>query len=140
MFRASVGIGLGLGGSAKIGPVDVGCLGGVDLSLGNYYGAKGVHLSGDFGIPALARGELVYVDKDDGRVGLSSLVALPFYPAIRASKVKEVQEALPYLYTRPTEVAVSAYAGFFAVHLGFDVGVPVRGFFHSARLAAGGVD
>lgn len=139
-FRASAGIGLGIGGSAKVGPVDVGCLGGVDLAVGNYYDDAGGHLAGDVGLPGLARLEVVAFDKTEARLGLSSLLLLPFYPLMLASDDEKAQEGVPFLYARPFEVAVSAYAVIFAIHLGFDPSVIVRDVARFVSLAAGGAD
>ncbi|HZU99719.1 MAG TPA: hypothetical protein VFF73_23610 [Planctomycetota bacterium] len=119
-FRASIGVGLGLGGSVRAGPVDVGCLGGVDASWGNCYGVVGSHVSADIGLPGVARIELVLPGGTHGeplRAGVFGPAAVGLYPFLDEKLKGEVR---PYIIPRPCEVSVSLYALFLAFHFGFD--------------------
>ncbi|HZV03194.1 MAG TPA: hypothetical protein VFF73_41200, partial [Planctomycetota bacterium] len=112
-FRASAGFGIGLGASARVGVLDVGCMGGYSHEWGNCYGLQGSMTTGEFGIPVLGRreflrGEAEGVDRDR-REGL-----FPMVFALTESGKTE------YYLNRPTEVAIAVYAGFFSFHLGFE--------------------
>lgn len=119
-FRASAGPCLGLGGSVRAGPADVGLLGGVSLEWGNAYGAVGSMVTAELGL-GIARGELLAdgsarratASKAPLRARLEGLIpdiADPFLDPEPAS----------FLVNRPAELAVSLYAVFFSFHLGVD--------------------
>jgi hypothetical protein len=136
-FRASIGLGLGLGGSVRAGPVDVGCLGGVDASFGNCYGVVGSHVSADIGLPGIARIELVLPGgKHDEplRAGVFGPAAVALYPFLDEKLQGEVR---PYIIPRPCEVSVSLYALIFAFHFGFDPEGLARDVGRYFTLAAG---
>lgn len=116
-FRASVGVGLGLGASARVGPLDVCGLGGLYTSVGDYYGSVGVVRFGDFGLPGLVRGEFVDTRGDPARVGFSGPLAFAVYPFLSDGARGEYKSTL---LARPTEVSASVYALFLAVNVGFD--------------------
>src|SRR5581483_592056 len=115
-FRASAGVGIGLGGSVRAGPADVGVLGGVSYEWGNAYGAVGSQVTADIGI-AVARFEILKDSTTRGprgrgfrgpfRAHIEGLVADLAYPMLG-----DKPDVRAYLVNRPTELAVSVYAVF----------------------------
>lgn len=117
-FRASVGVGFGIGASARVGLVDVGGLGGGSMVFGNCYGLVGSHVAVDIGLPPFGRIDAVSSldeNKDDTQLRFNGpifLAAMPFLP--NSPWYSDV------VLARPTEIAASVYAGFFSLQLGFD--------------------
>ncbi len=112
-FRASAGFGIGLGASARVGVLDVGCMGGYSHEWGNCYGLEGGMTTGEFGIPVLGRREFLRSEEEgvdrDRREGLFPMV----FALTESGKIE-------YYLNRPTEVAIAVYAGFFSFHVGFE--------------------
>jgi hypothetical protein len=141
-FRASAGLCLGLGGSVRAGPLDVGVLGGASYEWGNAYGAVGSQVTIDLGlavarIEALGDGSTLRrngkEEKAPFRGRAEGLFVDGVYPFLDSKS-----EARPYMVTRPSEIAVSLYALFFSFHLGFDPIGLARDAWGFIRAAAGG--
>jgi hypothetical protein len=136
-FRASVGVGLGLGGSVKVGPLAVNALGGAALSWGNCYGVVGSHVTGELGLPGLAGFDMVSGDDGVTRIRIPGLVPIALAPFFLGD-TDEDHNFRALVLDKPGELSASIYAVFFAFHLGFDA----LGLVNDARtyigLATGG--
>ncbi len=138
-FRASAGPCIGLGGSVHVGPADAGFGGGVSYEVGNAYGAIGSQITVDVSL-GVARLEVLADgstrrhpgDKAPVRARGEGLVIDALYPFVRSR-----HDVRAYLVDRPTEVSVSCYALFLAVHLGFDPLALGRELWGFVREAAG---
>lgn len=115
----------------RAGPVDAGCLGGIAYCVGNCYGLVGGHISGELGLPAIVRGELVYRKEDGPRARFAGILSL-----LGATVADENVRAL--VLQKNTELAVSVYALILAFHLGFDPEALVREAISLSELALGG--
>jgi hypothetical protein len=114
-FRASAGFGLGIGGAVRAGVLDVGVLGGGSYEWGNCYGIEGGQCCGELGLPLVGRLEVLRADSEElDRRRLEGPLAIYYAEAS--------DDDARICFLRPAEVAVSAYLGIFAFHLGFDPG------------------
>lgn len=122
-FRASAGVGLGVGASARVGVLDVGAVFGASYEWGVAYGVSGGHMTGEAGLPVLGRLEILrasseHVDRQRSEGLLAALALASGTPEENALRLN-----------RPTEVAVSLRLLFLSFHLGFDPAVAVRALF-----------
>lgn len=111
-FRLTAGVGLGLGGSVRLGVLDVGFLGGAAYEGGNTYGLTGGQLAGELGLPLVGRVEFLEGNDEhierrriEGPFGIFCLLE-HFAPDC--------------CFNRKAEIAVAVYAGIVTFHLGFD--------------------
>src|SRR5271168_3324598 len=126
-FRASAGLGFGIGGSVHAGPLDVGVLGGGAYCLGNCYGIHGGHVAFEVGVPVLGRIEAVVVDDDPDASARARIAGpLPLLAAALSDRSEDARKVQELVFQKNTEIAASLYALFFVFHLGFDPQAFVR--------------